>query len=194
MKITMKLIKSLKPCEGPLKSAEKHYAKRKSVTPAQFLGLKNIPHKDKLWVSLRLMKKEHIRFAAAEIARLVLPIFEAKYPNDLRPRQAIEAAESNTLSKDEISDATSAAYAAAFAAEATTNAEAAAYAAYFASYAATSAAYAASDAASDAEAAAEATTSAAEAAAYTAASMNKDNRVKIEKKIRTILLKYLNKE
>ena len=46
-----------------------------------------------LWLLVRrLDRKDRIRFAVY-CARDVLPIYEAEYPNDDRPRKAIEAAE-----------------------------------------------------------------------------------------------------
>ena len=90
---------------------------------------------------------------AVYCARAVLPLYEARYPGDLRPRRAIEAAESGA---DAARAAVYAAYAAAAAAgaAAAVAADAAAYAAYAAyADAARAAAYAA-DAAGAAAAAA----------------------------------------
>ena len=82
---------------------------------------------------------------AADCAERDLPIFEARYPEDLRPRKAIEAARAwIACPTPETSDAASAAYAASDAA--------ASYAAYAASDAAHAAAHAAAYAA-DADAA-----------------------------------------
>ena len=85
---------------------------------------------------------------AAECAELVLPIYEAVYPDDDRPRKAIEAAKRGDL--DECCAAANAAYTAAYAAAAYAAYAAAAYAAYaaaYAAYAAYAAAYTAADAA-----------------------------------------------
>jgi hypothetical protein len=175
MKITMKLIESLNPCEGSLKNAKIYYSDRKSVTYAQFLGLKNIPQSDKVWVSFKLMDKNLIRFAAADIAELSLHVYESKYPNDNRPRAAIEAARAIPLDKKATDAADAAADAARAAAYAgTPRAAYAARAAAYAAYAAR-AAYAADDAA--------------RAAAHADAAAH----VRMEKQIKTILLKYLNK-
>jgi len=91
--ITLSKIEAIRPkaCEDRLDNYKKYYAK-KEFTPAQFLGLKNITQADKMWVAFRLMPQENVRFAAADIAESVLHIYESKYPNDNRPRKAIEAA------------------------------------------------------------------------------------------------------
>jgi len=103
---------------------------------------------------------------AIEFAEQALPIFESRSPNDLRPRQAIQAARdfaAGKITKDELAayaayaaDAADAAYAAydADAAYAAYAADAAAYA--DAAYAADAAAYAAAYAAYAADAAADA--------------------------------------
>jgi hypothetical protein len=89
--ITLETIKALKPCKDRLDNYVKHYSE-KSFTHGQFMGLKNITPEDKIWAALRLMPQAKLRFAAADIAESVLDIYEAKYPNDNRPRLAIEAA------------------------------------------------------------------------------------------------------
>ena len=104
-----------------------------------------------------------VRFAA-DCAERVLPIFEAKYPNDDRPRKAVEAARSGDAQRARAASAAAAAYAAADAASA--------YAAY--ASASAYAAYAAADAAASADAASAyayaAYASASAYAAYAAAS------------------------
>jgi hypothetical protein len=122
--------------------------------------LKHNGVQDALW-AMRLCKesKRVARFMAADFAEDVLPIFEAKYPKDQRPRKAIEAARKLGSSADAAyaaadAAAAAAAYAAADAAYAAAAAAAAADAAYAAAYAAADAAYAAADAAYAAAAAA----------------------------------------
>jgi len=52
-----------------------------------------IPLKDKYWfVCKKLATKEENQQIAIRVSEIVLPIFENKYPNDKRPREAIEAA------------------------------------------------------------------------------------------------------
>ena len=123
MKISKSVIETLNPCKDRFDNYVEHYGDREFTT-RQFMGLKNITQSDKLWVSFRLMPKENIALAAADIAESVLHIFEAKYPGDDRPRKAIEAARSGDAEKARAA-AEAAAYAAAYAA-----ADAAAYAAY----------------------------------------------------------------
>jgi hypothetical protein len=182
--INQESIKALNPCKDRFDNYIKHYGTR-SFTPAQFLGLKNITHKDKLWVAFRILPKETVVKIAADSAESVLHIYEAKYPGDLRPRKAIEASRSGAnllearnaaASADAAAyHAANAAYAAASYAYAAASDASAAYAAAFDAYHAASAAYAA---ASDAS------------AAYAAA----EGKGKQEKLIRTIILKYWNKE
>lgn len=172
--ITTDLIRSLDPCADRLYNYLKFY-KDKSFTKGQFMGLKNITQSDKMWVAFRLIPKENIRFAAADMAEIVLPIFEKEYPNDNRPRKAIEAARGND--KEDYSAAANAAYSAA---AASTYSAASAYSASAASYSAYSAANAAYSAAS--------AYSTYSAAAYAAAAYSAYSDT--EKQIRAIVLKY----
>ena len=181
MKITNELIASLKPCSDRHNNYLVHY-KNKSHTPRQFMGLRNITHSDKLWVTLRLLPVDKLSLVAADIAETVLHIFEEKYPNDKRPRLAIEAARNTEMSLEDKRKAANAADVAADAAAdaAVRAAEAAhaaraAHAAVRAADAARAAAYAAADAAH-----------AVRAAAYAA-----PNKLVQEKLIRTIILKYM---
>jgi hypothetical protein len=92
------------------------------------------------WLLSRLLPKDKKIKYAIYSARLVIDLFEKKYPNDNRPRKAIEAAElylEGKVTKEQIGDADAAAAAAA---NATVN-----YAAYAAAYAAKFAAHAAYD-------------------------------------------------
>jgi hypothetical protein len=113
------------------------------------------------WLIVRIMTyKQYVSYAVFS-AESVLDIYEKKYPNDNRPRKAIEAAKlcvkSPTKKNKDAADA--AANAASAAASAAANAAYAAYAASAAAntantaYAADAAAYAASAAASAAYAA-----------------------------------------
>jgi hypothetical protein len=96
------------------------------------------------WLLSRILPKdEKIKYAIYS-ARLVIDIFEEKYPNDNRPRKAIEAAElylEGKVTKEQIRDAADAAYAAYAAAYAAVDAAVAAYVAVVA----TDTAYAAAD-------------------------------------------------
>ena len=121
------------------------------------------------WLFSRILPKdENIKYAIYS-ARLVIDIFEKKYPNDNRPRKAIEAAElylEGKVTKEQIRDA---ANGAAIAAAANYAVYAAAYAAanyaVYAAAAAANAAYAAANYAYAAYAAANAVYAAANYAA-----------------------------
>ncbi len=103
--ISNKTIKNLKPCSDRFNNYLKYY-KDKTHTYAQFLGLKNITHDDKLWVTLRLIPEDKLRFLAADIAELVLYAYEREYPNDFIPRKAIEAARAIPFDKERSKEAT----------------------------------------------------------------------------------------
>jgi hypothetical protein len=130
------------------------------------------------WLLSRILSKdEKIKYAIYS-ARLVIDIFEKKYPNDNRPRKAIEAAElylEGKVTKEQIRDAADAAYAA----------YAAVAAAYAAADTAANAAYAAVAAADTADTAAYAAYAAAYAAADTAANAVAADRKEIFKSIIT---------
>lgn len=124
-------IKSLHPCTVGWKNLIKHYPNW-SGTPLEFLELENIPIKDKQWLFLReeFLTDKELHLYACFCAESVLHIFEKKYPNYKRPRQAIEAKKkwlNNKISGRELSTARRAARVAADAAYA---------AAYVAAYAA----------------------------------------------------------
>ena len=79
------------------------------------------------------------RLIAADFAERVLPIFEAHYPDDDRPRKSIEAVRAyarGEITKEQLSAAGSAAGAAAYTATTTVAADAAAAATTAAAYAA----------------------------------------------------------
>ena len=149
-------LKILSPCEDRFKHYLSHY-KDWSGSLEDFLDLPELTHEDKKWVFFRSIPKDKFRFIAADFAERVLHIYESKYPNDDRPRKAIEAARSGTAYD-------AAAYAAAYAARAAYDAASAA-AAYDADAAyAARAAYDAASAAADATYAAYAAYAAADAA------------------------------
>ena len=103
-----------------------------------------IPIKDKYWFVIKklttIRQKQQI---AITCAKFVLPIYESKYPNDNRPRLAIEKAENYLAGKCTIKElrekriaVTAAAYAAAYVAAYAVDAYVAADAAYGDAYAA----------------------------------------------------------
>ena len=138
------------------------------------------------WLITHILNREDCIRYAIFAAKQVIHIFEKKYPEDLRPRKAIEAAENYLNNPD-------AAYAAAAAAaDAADAAYAAAYAAYYAAYYADAAYYAAYAAyyaayaayAADAADAAYYAAYAVYAAAYAAYSAYEKNKMKL------IILEY----
>jgi immunity protein 5 of polymorphic toxin system len=159
-----------------------------------------------LWLCGRMVGKkgwptrEEIVLVSCDIAETVLPLFEKKYPEDKRPREAIEVARAwATCPKSDKKKA--AAYAAAAYAAADAYAAAAAYAAGYAAapYAAAAAAYAAAAyaayAAADADAAAAAYVAAAAyaaAAAYVAAAAYISNRTAKLREFADVVRKRLN--
>ena len=90
IKITNKTIKKLRPCKDRYDNYLKFY-KGKEFTPKQFMRLKKITNEDKLWVAFLVLPKKDVRLIAADIAESVLHLYEEKYPNDARPRLAIQA-------------------------------------------------------------------------------------------------------
>ena len=116
---------------------------------------------DMLW-TLRATEQDSKRIAsqlAIEFAEQALPIFEERLPNDLRPRQAIQAARDyldGTIDLAALRKAHATAYAAAasYAAAAYAASYSASYAAYAASYAASFSASYSADATAYADAAA----------------------------------------
>ena len=132
--ITTAKIKALDPCKDRLDNWKNKYPKWKG-TLSEFLDLPNITFQDKTWVYFRMIDKTLVSKVAATFAREVLYIYESAYPNDDRPRKAIEAAERGDANAavNAAANAANAAYAAAYAANA-------AYAAYAAVNAAVNAA------------------------------------------------------
>jgi hypothetical protein len=166
--VSQSTIRNLYPCQSRLDNYIGHYGNKK-FTIKQFLALKKITVKDKLWVAFHSMPKASLKACAIEIAKSVLHIYEARYPNDMRPRRALEnptLANRHAAAYAAYADAAAADAAAYAAADAA--ADAAAYAAYAAADAAAYAAYAAAADADAAAADAYAAYAAADAAAYAA--------------------------
>ena len=128
-------------CYGREKAAT-YFAKKKTLTITHILNL-DIPLKHKFWFvrnncDLDLKQKQIL---ALNCARIVMPIYNKKYPNDTRITECIDATGkflNGEISRDELITKRNAADAAA--------ADAAAYVAYAAAYAAYAAAYDAADA------------------------------------------------
>jgi hypothetical protein len=140
-RISTAIIREMKPCEDRWNNYLEHYNDFDG-TVDEFLALDKITFKDKVWVCVRLLDhKQKVKFAV-DCAKSVLHIFEEKYPEDKRPRLAIEAAEA--WLKDPSEENRNKCINAAYAAAAAYYAAAAAADAAYADYAVTDAAAAAS--------------------------------------------------
>ena len=138
--VNNKTIKDLKPCAERYKNWLEHY-QYWSGSFADFLDLDKISYEDKVWVSKKLLSIDELTKWSILCAESVLPIFEARYPDDKRPRECVEYLKSGGTDTVKLTDLRCNAYAAkANAADADA---AAAYVAYAAYAAATYAAYAA---------------------------------------------------
>jgi hypothetical protein len=178
MLITKDYLQSLNPCKNRFDHYLTCYSNWQG-TLEEFLDLSELTQDDKKWVFVRSIPKEKLSLLAADFAERVLHIYESKYPNDDRPRKAIEAARSGDKNAADAATAATAAYAAYAAAAAAYDADAA-YAdaradAAYADARAAAAAAAAADAAADAATAATAAYAAA-AAAYDADAAYADAR------------------
>ena len=178
--INLQFLESKNACEDGIEYFKENYPEEIDAKELILDLISKNKHRWANWLINRLLTKETRIKYAIFAAEQVLHIFENKYPDDSRPRKAIESA------KEYLNNPNAAAYAAADAADAADAAYAAAddaYAAYaanvaddaYAAYAATYAAYAAADAA--AYAAADAADDAADAAAYAAADAYARNKI-----------------
>jgi chemotaxis protein histidine kinase CheA len=182
--INLEYIKTFNPCSSGVNEYIEAGYENFSGTVLEFLNLNKVSIKNRLWVVLRpeIISENDLHELACKFAESVLHIFEKEYPEDKRPRLAIEA--KRKWLKKEITDseldaarvavwnaardAASAARAAAWAA-AWETANAARAAARVAANAARDAAWEAANAARDAASAARDAASAARAAAWNAA-------------------------
>lgn len=91
MKITLNKLKKLEPCEDRLNNFLQYYPKFFGSLK-QFIELENITYNDKVWAATKLFtKKQNVKWVIL-CAESVLYNFESVYPNNKRPRKAIEAA------------------------------------------------------------------------------------------------------
>lgn len=96
-KVTLKILEKLEACES---GAEywKSLSEKHRHDPLWLMqhaidsdNLHVMEHAN--WLITRLLSTKNVRRYAVFAARLALPVFESEYPNDDRPRKAIEAAE-----------------------------------------------------------------------------------------------------
>ena len=129
-----------------------------SFMQAETITLKSIfdseiPLKDKYWFLCRVLAtKRQNQEIAIHVAELVLPIYERKYPDDKRPREAIFAARQFLAGAITLDELIAKRRDASAAADADADASAAAAYAYAAASAAAAYAYAYAAAAADADA------------------------------------------
>jgi hypothetical protein len=92
--VTVDDVMALGPCSRYDRTAlKKLFGRRRRMTLAAGLAL-DIPAVDRLWVAIKgpWLDDRQRRLFAADCAERVLPLWEAKYPDDKRPRQTIEVA------------------------------------------------------------------------------------------------------
>ena len=122
MQTTLNKIKKHSPCEDGWKKLLNHLGKTEADD--EVLELRTILESngldDTLWAFRAVDGKDkEIRLFAADCAELVLPIYEKQYPNDDRPKKAIQAARdyaNGLIGIEELDAARAAAWAAAWAA------------------------------------------------------------------------------
>jgi hypothetical protein len=89
-------LKSLSPCEDRYKHYLEHY-KNWSGTLDEFLDLPKLSCRDKRWVFFRSVNKKILHLTAINFAEPILNVYETRFPDDIRPRKAIEMAKSNNI-------------------------------------------------------------------------------------------------
>ena len=146
MLITKEWLKSKSACTDGYEWSLKQNGFDKGIETVKFLNLlvKNDHWNWANWVIVKVMTRPQYLQYAIFAAEQVITIYEKKYPNNDKPRKAIEAAKKvlENDTKENRADAAAAADAAAWADYAADAADAA-YAAAAAAYAAAAAAYAA---------------------------------------------------
>lgn len=111
MRINKQIIEKLKPCQDRFDNFKKHYSDFDDDLK-EFILLENISYSDKVWVFTRLATKmQNVKWSLL-CASKVLHLFEEKYPNDKRPRKALEFVENWINNPSDAADAFAAAFAA----------------------------------------------------------------------------------
>ena len=112
--INLKYLKSLNPCEDRLNNAIKYYSKFEGDI-LDVLYLNKISSEDKIWIASKVLPDNILHRFSIECAYSTLDNFEKEYPNDLRPRKAIEAKQAwldGEISDEELKEAQSASHSA----------------------------------------------------------------------------------
>ena len=128
MKITQEFLKSKNACQEEVNKFIKYKLEGKTDIEVLKTAIKINELDWANWLIIRCMVYKQYVSYAVYAAKQVIDIYEKKYPNDKRPREAIEAAkkciknpskENNAVAKAaKAADAADAAYAAAYAADA----------------------------------------------------------------------------
>ena len=116
--INIEYLKSLKPCKNRLDNAIKYYSKFEGDI-LDVLSLDNISSEDKVWLASKVLPDNILHRFSIECAYSTLDNFESKFPNDLRPRKAIEAKQAwlnNEISDEELEEVRSASLSASYSA------------------------------------------------------------------------------
>jgi Immunity protein Imm5 len=90
MRITTELVKSFNPCDDRFNNYKTNYP-NSDLHIVDFLKLENITYSDKIWLWKKVATINEAALFGLKCAESVLHIFEEKYPNDTRPRQALES-------------------------------------------------------------------------------------------------------
>ena len=93
MIITVDKIAEHNPCEDRFDNFKKEYPNY-SGSLEDFLNLDRITYDDKVWVCVRLLRKNVLVHWSIKCAESVLHNFESKYPDDKRVRQCLETLKS----------------------------------------------------------------------------------------------------
>ena len=86
--LTKQQLLSLRPCYTP-EQIDELWGDRESAT-AREIATAPIPMVDRLWVLIRVLPAREQRLFACDCAKRVLRHYEYAYPDDTRPREAIE--------------------------------------------------------------------------------------------------------
>jgi len=160
MKISVESLKKMGACEEGIEEFKKLFGDKEVDAIQALLKFAKLEPRYSIWWLTETFSKEHNVKLAIYSAELVLHIFEDKYPDDDRPRKAIEAAKEYL--KNPTEDNRNASYAAAAASSA------AAYASSASSSSASSSASSAAYSAAVSYFASSASSSSASSAAYDA--------------------------
>lgn len=107
IKINLDYIMQFDPCQDGIDEYIDAGHEKFNGTIIEFLDLEGVSDSNKLWVVLReeIIPEKDLHDFACKFAESVLHLFEDKYPDDDRPRKAIQAKRdyiAGKISKDEL--------------------------------------------------------------------------------------------